>query len=318
MAVTLQNALTFNQALLGDSFEHLGRKNWIYLTYDSTAGWGVVEFKGCLGYIQQFLRWIGLAWWTSLSTVAHQIQRGPNVPPALLAKISASWNRQGHQVQIAAPPAAAVPAPAAVVPAPAAAPVVNRVSIDVHGTQVTIEQSDITRVQGVKAIVNAANTACLGGGGIDGAIHQAAGPALLAACQALPLLAPNLRCNTGEAVITPSGNLARIGIDHVIHAVGPVYNPADPAASAALLRQAYTSSLDIAHANGIQTIAIPAISTGIFGYPFDDATQLAITTVANYAHQHPGRFTEIKLLHLGARAAEAVRILNVLQHPHAV
>lgn len=311
MAVTLQNALTFNQTLLGDSFEHLGKKNWIYLTYDSTAGWGVVEFKGCLGYFQQFLRWIGLAWWTNLSTVVHQIQREPNVPPALMAKISDCWNRQGHQVQIAAPQAV-------VAPQPAAAPVVNRVSIDVHGTQVTIEQSDITRVQGVKAIVNAANTACLGGGGIDGAIHQAAGPALLAACQELPLLAPNVRCNTGGAVITPSGNLARIGIDHVIHAVGPVYNRADPAASAALLRQAYISSLDIAHANGIQTIAIPAISTGIFGYPFDDATHLALTTVANYAHQHPGRFTEIKLLHLGPRAAEAVRILNVLQHPHAV
>jgi O-acetyl-ADP-ribose deacetylase (regulator of RNase III) len=74
----------------------------------------------------------------------------------------------------------------------------------------------------------------------------------------------------------------------------------------------------VAHANGDQTIAIPAISTGIYGYPFADATQIALETVANYAQHNPGRFTEIKLLHLGARAAEAVRILNVLQHPHAV
>jgi O-acetyl-ADP-ribose deacetylase (regulator of RNase III) len=318
MAVTLQNALTHHQALLGENFEHLGKKNWVYLTYDDVAGWGAVKYEGCAGYFQAFLRYIGLAWWTTLSTVAHQIQREANVPPALLAKINGSWQRQGHQIPapVAAPIAPPVAAPIA--PPVAAPAAVNRVSINVGATRVTIEQVDITQVQGVKAIINAANPACLGGGGIDGAIHRAAGPDLLAACQALPVIAPNVRCNTGGAVITASGNLAQIGIDHVIHTVGPVYNAANPRESADLLRQAYTSCLDIAHANGIQTLAIPAISTGIFGYPFDDATQISLEVVANYAHRNPGRFTEIKLVHMGPRAAEAARILNQLQHPHAV
>ena len=129
--------------------------------------------------------------------------------------------------------------------------------------------------QRVDAIVNAANEALLGGGGVDGAIHRAAGPQLLAACRALPELRPGVRCPTGEARITPGFLLpARF----VIHTVGPVWR-GGANGEPELLASCYRESLRLAEENGVRTIAFPAISCGIYGYPADQAAEIAVREV---------------------------------------
>ena len=128
--------------------------------------------------------------------------------------------------------------------------------------------------QTTDAIVNAANQKMLGGGGVDGAIHRAAGPALLQACRAIPEVLPGVRCPTGEARITPGFELpAR----YVIHTVGPVYSgrPRD----AELLASAFRSSLELAVQHGLRSIAFPAISCGVYGYPLGDAATISAAVV---------------------------------------
>ena len=147
-----------------------------------------------------------------------------------------------------------------------------------------IEQGDITRLD-VDAIVNAANTSLLGGGGVDGAIHRAAGPALLKVCRTLG------GCPTGEARITPGFNLpAR----YVIHTVGPVYGgrPSD----ARLLAACYASCLRLATENGIGTIAFPAISCGVYGYPVELACRIAVDTTLGYLQGHDAPETVVFVL----------------------
>jgi O-acetyl-ADP-ribose deacetylase len=135
---------------------------------------------------------------------------------------------------------------------------------------ITLERGDITTVP-FDAIVNAANERMLGGGGVDGAIHRAAGRELLRACEAVPEVRPGVRCPTGEARITPGFALpAR----HVIHTVGPVYGGASR--DAELLASAYRSSLRLAVEHGVRTIAFPAISCGVYRYPLDRAAKIAI------------------------------------------
>lgn len=136
---------------------------------------------------------------------------------------------------------------------------------------ISLQQGDITRAT-VDVIVNAANPAMLGGGGVDGAIHAAAGPALLAACRQVPAI-DGVRCPFGEARITPAGNLpAR----YVIHTAGPVYarepNPK------AVLASSYTRSLQLALDNQCQSIAFPAISCGVYGYPLEEAAEVALAS----------------------------------------
>jgi O-acetyl-ADP-ribose deacetylase (regulator of RNase III) len=136
---------------------------------------------------------------------------------------------------------------------------------------ISIIVDDITTLA-VDAIVNAANTTLLGGGGVDGAIHRAAGPELLQACRKLN------GCPTGEARITPGFHLpAR----WVIHTVGPVWH-GGRSNEAALLEAAYRNSLDLALANGVKTIAFPAISTGAYGFPKRDAARIALSSMRAY------------------------------------
>lgn len=140
-------------------------------------------------------------------------------------------------------------------------------------------QADITTLD-VDAIVNAANRALAGGGGVDGAIHRAAGPALSAACKAIPMVQPFVRCPTGEARITPGFDLPARWI---IHAVGPVWSGGREG-EPELLASCYRNALALAQAHGIASIAFPAISCGVFGYPSDQAVDIAVRTVRAHAH----------------------------------
>ena len=134
--------------------------------------------------------------------------------------------------------------------------------------------ADITTLR-VDAIVNAANPSLLGGGGVDGAIHRAAGPALLEACRRLPESAPGVRCPTGEARITPGFDLpAR----YVIHTVGPVWQGGTQG-EPLLLERCHRNTLRLLREHGLRTIAFPAISCGVYGYPIAQAAAVAVTTL---------------------------------------
>lgn len=146
-------------------------------------------------------------------------------------------------------------------------------------SRLRIIQGDITRQQ-VDAIVNAANSSLLGGGGVDGAIHHAAGPALLAECR--QLAASRGGCPTGEAVLTGAGNLPARA---VIHTVGPVWRGGGHG-EAELLASAYTHSLQLAAEQRFATIAFPAISTGIYGYPKAAAATIALRAIGQFLQQH--------------------------------
>ncbi|XP_022987338.1 uncharacterized protein LOC111484918 [Cucurbita maxima] len=149
-------------------------------------------------------------------------------------------------------------------------------------TACVIQKGDITKwfIDGSSdAIVNPANEVMLGGGGADGAIHNAAGPDLVQACYSVQEVQPGIRCPTGEARITPG---FRLPASHVIHTVGPIYNVnSNPQA---LLRSAYRNSLAVAKENNIQYIAFPAISCGVYRYPFDEAATIALSTVKEFSN----------------------------------
>lgn len=168
-------------------------------------------------------------------------------------------------------------------------------------TRLTLWRGDITK-QEVDAIVNAANSSLLGGGGVDGAIHRAGGPAILEECRAIR--ARQGGCETGQAVITTGGDLkAR----HVIHTVGPVWRGGkfnEPE----LLRSCYTNSLRLALENGLKTVAFPCISTGVFGYPADQAAPMAVDTVRQWTAEHPG-LEEVRFVVFSAADFELYRPL---------
>lgn len=140
--------------------------------------------------------------------------------------------------------------------------------------RIELIQGDITRLE-VDAVVNAANRSLLGGGGVDGAIHRAAGPQLLEECRGLN------GCQTGEAKITGGYGLpAR----YVIHTVGPVYQGTEEDAS--LLAGCYRNSLELAVDNGVKSIAFPAISCGVYGYPIEEATEIALRTTCGFLKEN--------------------------------
>ncbi len=142
--------------------------------------------------------------------------------------------------------------------------------------RIEVRQGDITKME-VDAIVNAANTSLLGGGGVDGAIHRAAGPELLKECRGIG------GCPTGEARITGG---YRLPASYVIHTVGPVYsaNPSVPE----LLASCYRNSLRLAAGKGLKSVAFPAISCGVYGYPIEEACRIAADTTCKMLEAHAG------------------------------
>ena len=152
-----------------------------------------------------------------------------------------------------------------------------RMDIKIDGTVISVVKGDITEEE-TDAIVNAANSGLRGGGGVDGAIHRAGGPAIMAECRKIG------GCPTGKAVITTGGNLkARF----VIHAVGPVYRDGSHK-EAALLQSAFAESLKIAQDKGLRSVSFPAISTGAYGFPMSEAARIALQTVADFVKKHSG------------------------------
>lgn len=149
--------------------------------------------------------------------------------------------------------------------------------------QIEVVEGDITALA-VDAIVNAANQSLLGGGGVDGAIHRAAGRGLLDECRALPEVRPGVRCPTGEARIT-GGH--RLPARYVIHTVGPVWRGGD-AGEPELLAACYANALQLAAQNAVASMAFPAISCGVFGYPHAAAANVAVAALHAWAGALPG------------------------------
>jgi O-acetyl-ADP-ribose deacetylase len=152
-------------------------------------------------------------------------------------------------------------------------------------------QGDIA-AQTTGAIVTAANAQLAGGGGVDGVIHRAAGPELLRAIRAIG------SCPTGSAVITPAFGLERQGVRHVIHAVGPIWRGGQ-SSEAELLAGAYRRSLELATDAGCESIAFPAISTGVYGYPLPEAARVSVGTIRAYLNEHPGLTVRLVLYDRG-------------------
>jgi len=152
----------------------------------------------------------------------------------------------------------------------------ERMKVTIHKSNLEVAQGDIT-LQDTEAIGNAANSALAGGGGVDGAIHRAGGPALMA-----ELKAKYKGCPTGSAVMTGGGKLKA---KYVIHAVGPRYSGS--LKDAELLSGAYRKSLELCTQHKISSVAFPSISTGIYGYPVEEASRVALKTVIDYFKDHP-------------------------------
>jgi O-acetyl-ADP-ribose deacetylase (regulator of RNase III) len=166
------------------------------------------------------------------------------------------------------------------------------------GGRLAVYVGDLTE-QAVDAIVNAANASLLGGGGVDGAIHRRGGPAILEACRAIRRERYPDGLPTGEAVITPGGNLpARF----VIHTVGPIYG-SHRGKEAELLASCYRRSLEVAREHGLATVAFPAISTGVYGYPPDEAARVVSRTLSECLAAEAA-ITEVRLVFFNRSQAE--------------
>ena len=167
--------------------------------------------------------------------------------------------------------------------------------------QIQVVQGDITKLD-CDGIVNAANRSLLGGGGVDGAIHRAAGPELLAECRTLH------GCRTGEAKITKG---YRLKAKYIIHTVGPIYS--GTAEDAAQLADCYRNSLDLAKEHDVHSIAFPAISTGVYGYPLEDATEIAVKTVAQWLEAHAYYAMQVIFCCFDARTEQVYRTIMKME-----
>ncbi len=167
--------------------------------------------------------------------------------------------------------------------------------LNIGASVLELVQGDITQ-QDTEAIVNAANRSLLGGGGVDGAIHRAAGPELLAECRTLG------GCETGDAVITRGYQLKA---EYVIHTVGPVFHGPDPRTER-LLESAYRRSLEVALDKGIRSVGFPSISTGVYGYPMEEAAPVALRTAIEFLRKHP----QIERVRFVLRGEKALQVFE--------
>jgi O-acetyl-ADP-ribose deacetylase (regulator of RNase III) len=172
--------------------------------------------------------------------------------------------------------------------------------IIVNQTQLTLVQGDITK-QTTDAIVNAANSSLMGGGGVDGAIHRAGGPTILEECK--QIVAKQGRLPPGKAVITTGGNLPA---KYVIHTVGPIWN-GGKSNEAQILASAYRESLKIAEAKKLTSISFPSISTGAYRYPLDQAANVALGTVMSFLKEEAVSLKEVRFVLFDSRTYEAYR-----------
>lgn len=163
---------------------------------------------------------------------------------------------------------------------------------------IKIQKMDITQAD-TDCIVNAANKSLLGGGGVDGAIHRAAGPELLAECRILH------GCETGQAKITKGYNLKA---KYVIHTVGPIYSGSEE--DPELLRDCYINSLNLAKANGLHSIAFPAISTGVYGYPVKEAAEVSYRAVTDWLAENADYGMDVLLACFNDKAVEAYKSIS--------
>lgn len=159
----------------------------------------------------------------------------------------------------------------------------------IENTMIRLVQGDITE-QAVDAVVNAANSTLLGGGGVDGAIHRKGGPAILDECKAIVAEIGSLE--TGRAVITTAGNLPA---KHVIHTVGPIYKDGYHGENTSL-EHAYWRSMELARDQGLRSIAFPSISTGAYRFPIDEAALIALNGFVRFAREFPEAFDEIRMV----------------------
>ena len=171
----------------------------------------------------------------------------------------------------------------------------NEVSVTINQAKLILTQGDITK-QVVDAIVNAANSSLMGGGGVDGAIHRAGGPAILEECK--QIVARQGPLPTGQAVITTGGNLKA---KYVIHTVGPVWH-CERDGEPRYLASAYHESLKLAAEKGLRSIAFPSISTGAYGYPIDKASRIALCTVISFLKEKTTSVREVYFVLYGAEA----------------
>lgn len=171
--------------------------------------------------------------------------------------------------------------------------------VTINKTRLSLIQGDITS-QSTDAIVNAANSSLMGGGGVDGAIHRAGGPAILEECK--QIVSRQGRLPTGKAVITTGG---RLGAKYVIHTVGPVWHDGHHS-EPDLLASAYRESLKIAVANGLKSVSFPSISTGAYGYPVAPAAEVALQTVISFLRQEES-LNEVVFVLFEATAYETYR-----------
>ena len=165
-------------------------------------------------------------------------------------------------------------------------------------------KGDITKITDVQAIVNAANNSLLGGGGVDGAIHRAAGPQLLAECRTLH------GCETGQAKITGAYNLP---CEYVIHTVGPIWN-GGRSKEEELLAGCYYNSMQLAQEHGIRSIAFPSISTGVYGYPVELAAKVAVRTVSRFLEDNPDSFDLVEWVLFDSVTESIYEVCNECYH----